>query len=84
MQRDLRRYSSYALYVPQGVRRQASLVEGVKYRKNFINRPLCYVVGVASSGKVRCFLFFFVFVFLGPSEGLSSSPFAVLFAPFPE
>ena len=38
---------------------------------------MCYVVGVASSGKVWCF-----FVFLCLSEGLSSSLFPVFFAPF--
>jgi len=47
------------------------------YRKNSNNRSVCYVVGVASSGKVWYF-----FVFLCFSRGLSSSVFAAFFTPF--
>jgi len=49
------------------------------YRKNSNNRTVCYVVGVASSGKVWDF-----FVFLWPPEGLSNWFFAVFFAPILE
>src|SRR5437588_8225857 len=46
-----------------------------EYRKNSNNRTVCYVVGVASSGKVWYF-----FVFLCLSEGLSTS-FSLCFSP---
>ena len=59
----------------RGVRKPAKLQHTVKSR---IIVLMCYVVGVASSGMVWCF-----FVFLCLSEGLSSSFFAAIFAPFP-
>jgi len=40
----------------------------VLYRRNSNNRPMCYVVGVASSGKVWCF---FVFKSLRGAEQLT-------------
>jgi len=49
----------------------------LEYRKISNDWPMCYVVGVASSGKVWCF-----FVFLCLSEGLSRSFFAVTFCTF--
>ena len=50
----------------------------IAYRDDPNDQTVCYVVGVASSGKIWCFLFLFLFLRL--SRGLSSSVFAVFFA----
>jgi len=47
------------------------------YRKNSNNRSVCYVVGVASSGKVWCFFCFFMFL-----KGAEQLRFCCILHPF--
>jgi len=47
-------------------------------RKDFNNRPMCYVVGIPLSGKVQSFLLIYF------SGGMSGSTFAMFPPPFPE
>lgn len=62
---------------PVGINGDSLDSDSSSCRKNSNNRTVCYVVGVPSNGNVGIFL-----IFLWRSGGLSSSLFAVFFAPF--